>query len=201
MRTGEPDLLIEGYLERKLTPFEERLLWEFVSRGGAAADRFVELRELDKALRELFGGARRNAVREPSFVAPGKVSEDDRFGQAPVLESSAKLWDVSGRESFRARRFPAAPPPAVPSVCLARILEAYVRWLEEVNPERYRTLLGGCVRRMEDSVRTTLEITYARELRVLEAFAAEGQTDDEQMILSTKRALALRVRQVLKGVC
>jgi len=127
-----PDLPIQRYLEGSLPPYDEDLLFRALRRGGALADRFVELRELECGLSEYFGGRR-------------------LFAAAPALEV------VDGRKrDDRARRFP-APEAAFPDGDrVGELLGAYWRWLGSTDIAAHRRAVVHCMGLIPEEAREDL---------------------------------------------
>ncbi|RPH37970.1 MAG: hypothetical protein EHM91_14420, partial [Planctomycetota bacterium] len=75
MNPDELDRLIHGYFEGVLSPDEERRLWHLVRTEKAAADRFVELSELESALVESL---------KAEEAAPPEVSSRNRESKRRV---------------------------------------------------------------------------------------------------------------------
>jgi outer membrane biosynthesis protein TonB len=75
MNPDELDRLIHGYFEGTLSADEERGLWQFVRTDKAAADRFVELSELESALVESL---------KAEEAAPPEVGSSSRISRRRV---------------------------------------------------------------------------------------------------------------------
>lgn len=112
-----------------------------LQRGGAVADHFVELRELERGLGELLGGRRRLSE---VLSAAGAGPEGD-----PRPERS------------RARRYTTPPSrPHGPS-WPAELFEAYGRWLGSTEPSAHRSALGRCLGLISDELQDVLRCRHA----------------------------------------
>lgn len=170
---GCPDLLILKSLEGSLSPYEEELLMKILQRGGAVADRFVELRELERGLVEVFGGRRRLA----GVLA---VAGESR----PFPERSC------------ARRYPtpsgASPGPAWPR----EVLEAYGRWLIATDPSEHRSALGRCLGMISDDLQDILRCRHALGMncREIADHLARGLQEVEDLLCKMEGFLAACIR-------
>jgi hypothetical protein len=119
-----PDVLLQRHFEGALPPYEEQLLSRLLGRGGAVADRFVELRELECGLAEYFGGCAR-------------VDKIADLGRLPSAEGE--------RDAFRARRFPAPIGVCLQEDCAVELLRAYRRWAHATDIAAHRRAVVHCM--------------------------------------------------------
>lgn len=125
MKDDPLDLLIHAWFEGRITPHEERRLWEAVRTDPKAADRFVEMAELESGLVE----AMRAAAELPAGVRlPGRTSRRHRLARtarraspwAPFLAAAALFAAALALAVAGTRRPEPAPdvahrpPPAAP---------------------------------------------------------------------------------------
>lgn len=170
---GCPDLLILKSLEGSLSPYEEELLLKILQRGGAVADRFVELRELERGLVEVFGGRRK---------------------LAGVLVAGLESGPSAGRS--RARRY-STPPCAAPEPAWPReVLEAYGRWLISTDPSAHRSALGRCLGMVSDELQDVLRCRHAMGMncREIAEHLARGLQDVEELLCKIQGFLAACIR-------
>ncbi len=113
-----PDLQIQRYLEGSLPVYDEDLLFRSLCRGGALADRFVELRELECGLAEYFG----------------------RCPRLSKIAAAPASGDLS-----HARRFPASGGPRLPEECAEQLMHAYRRWLQSTEIIAHRRAVVHCM--------------------------------------------------------
>jgi hypothetical protein len=125
-----PDVLLQRHFEGALSPYEEQLLTRLLGRGGAVADRFVELRELECGLAEYFGGCVR--LSRPAAV--------------PQIADLGRLASAEGeRDAFRARRFPAPIGVCLQEDCAVELLRAYWRWVHSTDIAAHRRAVVHCM--------------------------------------------------------
>ena len=173
MSAGPLDLQIQRYLEGSLSSYEEDVLLRALHCGGALADRFVEWRELERGLAELYGG------RKPAPVPVG----------APRPEAC------------RLRRFPHAEPEprqGWPS----EIADAYVRRFAAVDLSSHRRALAHCLGLITDELQDLLRGRYALGMtcRALAEHLARPTAEIEENLNRIQRFLAGCVRIRLERV-
>jgi len=181
MITGaHPDLLFQRYFEAALTPYEEQLLSRVLVRGGACADRFVELRELERALAEFFGSQRPVAVGVMTDPSCSRLS-----GASP--------------DPFRARRFPAGSGLCIEGDCAGEILKSYLRRVRRIDSSSHRHAVAVSMGLLSGEPRDVLHCRHrlGMSCREIAEGLARPVSETEELILRTQRFLAVCVRMRL----
>jgi hypothetical protein len=175
-----PDLQIQRYLEGSLPLYDEDLLFRALRRGGALADRFVELRELECGLAEYFG--RRCGVARAAVIAGGFDREGD---------------------SFHARRFPASGPTCLQEDCAVVVLEAYERWLRSTEIVAHRKAVVHCMGLILEQPREVLRCRHRLGMssrRIAESFSHPlGEVEELVRRVHTFLAGCVRMRLARTG--
>jgi len=172
---AHPDLLFQRHFEAALTPYEEQLLSRMLARGGAAADRFVELRELECALAEFFGGRKK-----------GDVLTDPPGGGATT-------------DPFRARRFPTGGGPCAEGDWAGEILLSTLRRVRRIAPSTHRHAVAASMGMLLGEPRDVLRCRHRLGMssREIAEGLARPVLETEEFILRTQRFLAGCVRMRL----
>lgn len=163
MRDATPDVLVQRHFEGALSPYEEQVLSRLLGLGGAVADRFVELRELECGLVEYFGGRRRFA---PAAAVPAQA---DLEGY-PCGECH--------RSEFRARRFPTRGS-CFQTDCAGVLLGAYGRWLERTDIVSHRRAVVHCMGLIVEEPREVLRCRHRLGMSCPQIARAFSRTPDE----------------------
>jgi len=143
------DLLVHRYFERTLPPDEESRLWERIATDPAAADRFVELCELESALveslkaeEEMPSGVQAIVRRSRRRIHP--VSAPAGRAAWPIVAAAALFLVLLSYLAMRPepRTVARAPQPAVEGAPVREDLQAEWRRAEqrlvEIQKERVR---------------------------------------------------------------
>ncbi len=189
MTGAHPDLLFQRYFEGAVSPYEEQLLSKVLVRGGALVDRFVELRELECALAEYFGGSgpAPTGARE---AVPGKAGSG-----LPGFSGACTLLS----DPFRARRFPAGRGPSLEEDCLGEILKSYLRRVRRVEPASHRQAVALSMGLLSGEPRDVLRCRHRRGMSsrdIAEQFS-RPLGEMEELVLWVQKFLAGCVRMRL----
>lgn len=176
MTGAQPDLLFQRYFEGALSPYEEELLSKGLVRGGAFVDRFVELRELECALAEFFGGRR----------------------PAPVRTASVAESCIAIQNPFRARRFPAGCGSCLED-CAGEILKSYLRRLGMIEPASHRHAVALSMGLLSGEPRDVLRCRHRSGMssRDIAEQLSRPVFETEEIILRVQKFLAGCVRMRL----
>ena len=190
MTGGHPDLLFQRYFEASLSPYEEQLLSKVLARGGAFADRFLELRELECALALFFG----DHVRPDPTGTFWEIS-----GAAGAAAPGCGGPPIAVPNPFRARRFPGGSGPSLEGDCAGEILRAYLRRQRGIAPASHRRAVALSMGLLCGEPRDVLRCRHGSGMssrEISEEFSRSIQ-GTEELILRTQTFLAGCVRMRL----